>query len=223
MHRLLLCRRAGCREQNGMTEKRRKDEQERRIARLHDTAAQGPCGTRAKYIGAHCRCMLCRAANSRYQTERERLKKEGKGNPLVSAASARRHILSLSGLGVGRRAIADACDLRADTIHRIRTRAKKHIRKSTERAILSVTKDAVADRALIPASPTWWRIRVLLHEGFSRRELARRLGSKAKVPALQLRTTRITARNANKVEKLYRIVMAGVGGDGPGRKRRKVS
>ena len=37
-----------------------------RLADLRARAAVKPCGTRAKYIAAKCRCMLCRAANSRY-------------------------------------------------------------------------------------------------------------------------------------------------------------
>jgi len=53
---------------------------------------QLPCGTRAKYMGARCRCMLCRAANSRYETGRLAARKNGDWNGLVPADRARRHL-----------------------------------------------------------------------------------------------------------------------------------
>jgi hypothetical protein len=127
------------------------------FAQLRERCMRGPCGTRAKYRGG-CRCMLCRAANSRYETAR------GK---------------------------------------------ESRIRARTERKILAADESIRADRSLVPARPSWQLIDKLLGEGYSRTQLARWLGSKAKTPALQLRGRRITARTALNVERMVRAVEDG--------------
>ena len=164
-----------------------------------------PCGSRAKYIGARCRCLPCRAANSRYETGRAAARKAGEANGLVSAAEARAHLIALSRRGVGRRAVADACDVSCSTLAAIRTGRKTQIRVQTARRILAVTPDARAAKAFVPAGPTRRLIAALLAEGFSRAELARRLGYRS--PALQLKAPRITAENAMRVERFYRRLM----------------
>jgi hypothetical protein len=73
-----------------------------------------------------------------------------------------------------------------------------------------VTHAAHSDGALISNARTWQRITVLLREGFTKTELARRLGSRAKTPSLQVgRHGQVKARTAVKVERLYNIIMAG--------------
>jgi hypothetical protein len=167
-----------------------------------------PCGTRAKYVAGRCRCLRCRAANSSYETARAAARRRGEWNGLVSAERARQQLVALSRQGVGRRAVSAACDVGETTLQEIRSGAKTQIRAATERRILAVTKDAIADHALVGGGRTHQRLRRLLEEGFTKTELARRLGSTAKVPALQLTPGRVTARNAMKVERLYRLVMA---------------
>lgn len=93
----------------------------------------------------------------------------------------------------------------ATAIVEIRSGKKKRIRRRTEARILAVTAEAVAGGALVPAGPTWRRINRLLEEGFTRAEIARRLGYKR--PALQLRKDFVTAKNAAAVERLYCRVM----------------
>lgn len=130
-------------------------------------------------------------------------------NGLVSADRARRHLFRLSRAGVGRRAVSDAADVSMTVILKIRTRRKRQIRAETERRILSLTADARAGGSLVPARRTNQRIQKLLDEGFTKTELARRLGSQARQPALQLGRGSITATNAMKVERLYWRVMVG--------------
>lgn len=126
---------------------------------------------------------------------------------LVPADKARRHLRRLSRAGVGRRAVADACDVAASVLHKITTGRKDRIRASTERKILGVNKHATSDHALIDAKSAWLKIEHLIeHEGFSKAELARRLGYSS--PALQLRRDRITARNALRIDRLYREALA---------------
>ena len=76
------------------------DAQER-IAAIRRTAAQSPHGTRARYIAARCRCLLCRAAASRYECERDAARRAGDYRGLVSAQEARDHILALGKKGSG--------------------------------------------------------------------------------------------------------------------------
>lgn len=124
----------------------------------------------------------------------------------VDAAPARAKIRALSRQHVGRRAVADAASVACSAIFAIRNGTKTQIRLSTERRILAVDAGARAGASYVSARPTWRLIGKLLEEGFTRTELARRLGYAS--PALQLRTDRITARNALRVAKFYRAIMA---------------
>ena len=167
-------------------------------------AAQKSHGTRVKYM-AGCKCLPCRAANSRYECGRARARLAGDWNGLVPAVAARRHLLRLSKLGVGRRAVAAACDVSVTIVASIRSGVRTQIRKRTQDRILGVTRHAVSDAALVPADETWRQIDVLLEEGFTKAELARRLGFAS--PALQVGRDRILARTAARVDRLFRMLM----------------
>ena len=173
-----------------------------------ELAADKPHGTRIKYMGG-CRCIPCRAANSRYSVECDRRKRRGEGNPLVPADGARAHLRKLSKAGVGYKTVADAAGVAASVVAKITAGQRTRIRKRTADRILAVTPGCAADGALVPAGPTWKRIRWLLDEGFTMSWLARRLGSRAKVPALQIGKKRVKASTALRVEKLVNLLRAG--------------
>lgn len=162
-------------------------------------AANKPHGTRLKYK-AGCRCLPCRAANASYEASRARARASGDWNGLVPANKAREHVITLSRKGVGRRAIAAASDVSEKVLSRIRSGAQQQIRKRTETSILSVSKEAVSDGALASARRTWHQIGALLTEGFTKAELARRLGYAR--PCLQFGKRKVRARTAARVEKL---------------------
>ena len=163
-----------------------------------DTLAHG---RRARYV-AGCRCDLCRAANRNYARKRLHAQKDGDWNGLVDAGKARAHLMSLSRAGVGRRAVAAATDVALTVIADVRSGKKRRIRARTERLILGVTPAMASDRALVKPGRTYQRIKHLVEEeGFSKAELARRLGYRR--PALQFRRQRMTARNVARVEALY--------------------
>jgi hypothetical protein len=169
--------------------------------------ADRPHGTRLRYI-SRCRCVPCRAANSRYETARAAARRAGDWRGIVPADTARAHLLRLSRLGVGYKSVAAAGDVTPSILFAIRTGARKRIRASTERAILAVDEQAIADHALVSPAATWRRIRALLEEGFSKAELARRLGYKT--PKLQLGRPgrrRILAATAAKIERFYRLMV----------------
>lgn len=134
-------------------------------------------------------------------------------NGLVDAARARRHLRRLSRLGVGRRSVRAACDVGDTTLQRIITGQKQRIRARTERRILEVDAEAVADHGLVDAAETWRLVEELLRHDFTEAGLARLLGSKAKYPSLQLGRRKVTAKNAQKVRRLHRRYLVESGSD----------
>ena len=110
--------------------------------------------------------------------------------------------MSLSRAGVGKRAVAAASDVCMTVLTNIRTGKKAQIRARTERRILAVTPAMASDRALVKSGRTFRLIAKLKDEGFSKAELARRLGYRNE--ALQFKRNRMTARNVARVENLYR-------------------
>jgi hypothetical protein len=161
-------------------------------------------GTRARYVAGKCRCDECRKANREYA--RSRLKAPFNG--LVDAAPARAHLLKLSAQGVGRRAVAAACDVALSVLVDVRTGRKPRIRAETSRRILAVDAGAMADHALVPARETRKAITELRRAGLTKREIAERLGSTAATPSLQLTRQKVTAVNALKVRRLVTEVRA---------------
>lgn len=167
-------------------------------------AAAKPHSTRVKYLGG-CRCLPCRAANARYEGRRIRARLSGDWNGIVSAGRARRHLLALSRSGVGRRTVADISGVPQSIVHQIKLGRRRRIRARTERRIFLVNSRAMNQARLVPADRTWRMISRLLDEGFSKAEIARRLGYRS--PALQLRRKRVTARTALRIERFYRRYM----------------
>jgi hypothetical protein len=178
---------------------------QRGLRPVQELAADRGHGDRLKYL-AGCRCLQCRAANANYETHRAAARRAGDWNGLVPAGRARRHILKLSRKGIGRRAIAEAADIPQSIIAKIKKPATKHIRKKTESKILAVTDGAVSGGAIVPAKRTWKLIRRLLDEGFTKAELARRLGCKSH--HLQISKERILAQTAVRVERLFNRLMS---------------
>jgi len=160
-----------------------------------------PHGTRLRYRSG-CRCVPCRAANSRYETGRAAARRRGETEGIVPADRARDHVWRLGRQGVGYKSVAAAASVSISVMAKIRSGERLQIRAGTERRILSVTADAVAGGARVPAAPTWRLIRELLTEGYTKGRLALELD--AETPALQLRRGRVLASTAARVERLHR-------------------
>lgn len=168
--------------------------------------ANHPHGTRVRYM-AGCKCMFCRAANSRYEVSRAAARRRGEHGYIIEAGRARRHIRKLGRQGVGYKSVAAAADVGKTIVFQIRNGTRQRIRATTERRILAVDALARADASLVPARKAQGQLRALFSEGYTKTFLARELGSKAKTPALQLRRDFITAKNEAKVERLHRRLM----------------
>ncbi|MEW5833609.1 MAG: hypothetical protein AB1832_00975 [Pseudomonadota bacterium] len=169
-----------------------------------ELAANRPHGDRLRYVGG-CRCDACRKANSAYESARQRARKAGDWNGIVSAEAARAHMVKLSRKGVGRRAIAAATDIADTLLSAIRTGRKTRIRARTERLILGVTPAVASDHAIQSAARVHRLIERLLEEEYSEEYLAKRLGYAT--GRLQF-GDRITVKNAARVERLYRELMS---------------
>jgi hypothetical protein len=177
----------------------------KRIGLLLASSASKPHGTRARYMGG-CKCMQCRAAHSRYNTESDARVRAGVRNDLVPAGTAKQHIQALSRHNIGYKSVADAASVGRSIVAMIRNGKRTQIRRQTEQKILSVDKTAIADSALVSARPTWQILDGLISEGFTKRQLANWIGCGN---AIQFRRDWITAKSAAKVEKMARRLEAG--------------
>ncbi len=169
--------------------------------RVYGRACQGVNGAPCRY-GSHLRkdssgdvCLRCRARLAAVW------------NGLVSSAAVRVHLRKLSRQGVGYKSVAIAADVGKTVLADILFHDKPQLRAQAARRILAIDRDAVADCALVNAGPTWRRLNRLLSEGFTKTELARRLGSKARTPALRFKGRYVLARTAARVERFYHLVM----------------
>jgi hypothetical protein len=159
-------------------------------------------GDRSTYLRG-CRCFACREANRLYA-----IKQRTGATSLVRATRARHHLQNLARQGVGSQAAADAADVARFTIRRIRSGKSKKITRQSERRILALTKDAVADRGLIDRRSVDQMLLELIEAGFTPRQLALNFGYTN--PVLQFNGQRVQARTKMKVEKFYNRVMAEV-------------
>lgn len=165
-----------------------------------ELAADRPHGNRLRYI-AGCRCQDCRLANTEYEKQRARARKEGDWNGLVPAQQARQHMAMLSAKGIGRRTVRDITGVSNTILCAIIAGRKTTIRARTQKLILGITEAAAPDSALVPAGPSWALIEELLADGYTKAALARAMGSAS--GKLQLCRDRITVRNAYEVARVH--------------------
>lgn len=171
----------------------------KRLPRTHGTTAMFATG---------CRCFACRLARATYEANRKARIEAGERVPGdIPADHARRHLRTLSAAGVGKHRVAALADVNALTVLRIATGRRTHIRPETERRILAVSRDDKAMKALVDADLTWKRINDLLALGYTKRELAGRLGYRAPHAGIQLQRDRVTRLNAKRVARLHRTLM----------------
>jgi len=175
------------------------------LAALKRAGATKPHGTRVRYI-AGCKCLLCRAANSRYETGRYRQRANGDWNGIVSAETARHWIEHLASHGIGARSISECSSVGRTIVNEIRSGEKQRIRKRTERRILAVDTSARAGGALVPAYQTWRKLDELVSLGYTKKWIAQQLGL---VRQIQFRTDRIKLKTAIAVKKLALLIAQG--------------
>ncbi len=178
-----------------------------RFQSIQEAAAKREHGTRAKYVGDRCRCLLCRAANSRYSCERQKAHDSGDTRGIVPAKGAVDHIRKLREKGVGYRTVAEAAGVSRTVVAQCLNGTRRNIRANTSRAIQAVMVEDIADGALVPARATWRLIDELVERGYSKAQLAKWFGYTS--PAIQLNKKFITASNAFRIQGICDLIKAG--------------
>ncbi|MDP9223588.1 MAG: hypothetical protein M3P18_06975 [Actinomycetota bacterium] len=129
----------------------------------------------------------------------------GQWDPWASAeevAEVREHLLALSRVGVGRRAVAKVLSMSATVLGEIRSGRHTKIRRETAEKILALTaSDARRPHALVDAAESWRLIDELIAAGVRKYEIARWLGQHG--AGLQLRRTRVLARHATQIQEIH--------------------
>lgn len=129
---------------------------------------------------------------------------------LVDARRVRRHLRKLSRAGVGYKSVADACDVGSTVLSDVLAGTKRRIRASTERRVLAVDADAIADHALVDASRSRELYADLRARGFTIRHLSRLIGFASPLTAWQLAARdRVTAATAQRIERVWQRAKAG--------------
>ena len=163
-----------------------------------------PHGKRARYV-CGCRCDDCRKANREYARARAKAQQSGDWNGFVDAEPARQHLLHLSAEGVGARSVHDVSDVALTVLRDVKAGRQKLIRARQAKHILAVDSSCKANSAITGARDTWRLVRWLVKQGYSKAELARRLGYKS--PALQLRKQYVLVKTAGRIQRLHRQIV----------------
>ena len=194
----------------------------RRPAKANPAAAAAPPGQRAhgtyaKAVVERCGCELCKPARTAYNRRRRQAmaRPDQVWLPYVSAEPARRHLAALSAAGMGLKTVARVSGVSHGSLSKIvygepgRGKApSKRIRPETLSKILQVRVTHAGGAQRVDATDTWRLIEELVAAGYSRRFLARALGSRAQQPALQIGRTMVRASTARAVEDLHRRLMS---------------
>jgi len=173
-------------------------------------ASHRPHGSYVKYVVERCHCEPCRQANRAYERRRVRAiaRPDEDWCPYVDAQPAREHVRWLRTCGVGLKTVARLSGIPHGSLSKLmygdpkrRMAPSKRIRPETARRILAVLPNHAAGAQKIPAAPTWRLLDKLIARGWTKAELARRLGQQG--PGLQVAREAVRASTARKVEQLY--------------------
>jgi hypothetical protein len=191
-------------------------------AKAKPAAAPAPTGERAhgtyaKAVVERCHCDLCKPARTAYNRRRRQAmaRPDQVWLPYVSVEPARRHLAALSAAGMGLKTVARLSGVSHGSLSKIvygepgRGKApSKRIRPATLSNILEVRVSHAGGAQRVDATETWRLIEELVAAGYSRRFLARALGSRAQKPSLQMGRTMVRASTARAVEDLHRRLMS---------------
>jgi len=163
-----------------------------------------------------CRCDRCKAARRDYDRTRRRAiaRPDEIWLPYVSAVPARDHLAALAAAGMGLRTVARLSGVSHGSLSKIvygepgRSRPpSRRIRPETLAGVLAVRACDARGGQRVDATPTWRLLDELVAAGYSRRFLARALGSQAEQPSLQVGRTTVRASTARTIEELHARLM----------------
>lgn len=167
-------------------------------------------GSYVKYVVERCRCEPCRTANRAYELHRRRSiqRPDAQWCPYVDADEAREHVEWLRSCGIGLKGLAKLSGVPHGSLSKLVYGDPKRgmgpsrgIRPETARRILAVLPTHAAGAQKVPATYTWRLLDRLIAAGWTKAELARRLGQQG--PGLQISRNLVRASTARAVERLY--------------------
>jgi hypothetical protein len=129
------------------------------------------------------------------------MRRAGLANGIVDATPTRKILNQLSRRGIGYKTVAKNAGVSRTVLAKVKNGTRLQVRANTARLVAEFGDARKPQSLIIPAAGTWRQIRSLLEEGFTKAEIARRIG--LKTPALQLRRDRIIYRTAARIEHLW--------------------
>ena len=148
--------------------------------------AQHEHGTNACYTLDRCRCIPCSQANSAAEHRRRRLRAYGRYDKYVDAGPVREHLAYLAASGIGRKRVALLAGVGSGTLadilygHGGRTPTRRVTREVAAKVLaVTATPAVLAPGAQIPNIGTARRLQALMTLGWSRAQLAGRVGVNA--------------------------------------------
>lgn len=163
-------------------------------------------GHYATYVLDRCRCWPCVEASTGWKRNQTRKQAQGRWQPYVDAAPARRHLIQLSASGMGWKRVAEQAGLSSSVVCSLlygkgERRPSQKVRRETAEAVLAVRLD-LAPGTLVDATGTWRRLQALVAIGWPRQHLAARL-YQGGARGLQFHKIRVQLSTAEKVKNLY--------------------
>lgn len=149
-----------------------------------------------------CRCLPCTDAAVLYNKLSVRRRINGI-DTLFDNTEAREHLKFLRANGVGLRTVSEQSGIGRTALMQIINGHTKRARAETIAKILAVGTHVRAPGALVDATRTWELIEDMLRYGYTKGDLARRLGSEYEKPALQIQRDVVLQSTADKVAELH--------------------
>ena len=149
-----------------------------------------------------CRCLPCTDAAVLYNKLSVRRRINGI-DTLFDNTEAREHLEFLRANGVGLRTVSEQSGIGRTALAQIINGRTKRARAETIAKILAVGTHVRAPGALVDATRTWELIDDMLRYGYTKGDLARRLGSEYDKPALQIQRDVVLQSTADKVAELH--------------------
>lgn len=178
-------------------------------------------GNRSCYVVHRCRCAECRAASTRYESERARRKvyedtTPGVPSSFVSGDVVRAHLRTLMEAGMGWKRIAGAAGVKSSTVYPIlygkhlgqpdhpeHRPPRVRVTRAVADAILAVELD-LADGVPVDQTGTARRVQALVARGWSGSRIAGRLGvERSNFTAVMNGTHLVTVATREAVRALY--------------------
>lgn len=184
-----------------------------RMKAMHDIRQLGmKLEAIGKLFGVHHSTVLY-ACDEKFRTgriARAATKSRERGSvKLAPAERVKQKLSELRQLGVGCRSIHSVTGVSLKTLARIRRGKQKLIRPETAARILAMDESCIADRAYVRSAATWELLQELIEDGWTERDLAGLLGSKARIQKIHVGVTNVTAQKAMKVRRMYDAIQAG--------------